>query len=168
MNEENQINDKLKIMKFSLLLCGLKDTQFFFKVYYGHGFFYCFHFMSFLEDMFGEFGFAFFLTDNHARFDHVCDHLLGDFPHSKMLSLYQLIARHQFFVILLRCLHIYSNSLFFFLGLTSIRHLELIDLYKNNSPFEKNRTVKPGIKPGIPWSVGKDFTTEPSSQTNIF
>ena len=29
MDEENQINDKLKIMKFSLLPCGLKHTFFF-------------------------------------------------------------------------------------------------------------------------------------------
>ena len=29
MDEENQINDKLKIMKFSLLPCGLEHTQFF-------------------------------------------------------------------------------------------------------------------------------------------
>ena len=30
MDEENQINDKLKIMKFPLLPCGLKHTQFYF------------------------------------------------------------------------------------------------------------------------------------------
>ena len=29
MDKENQINDKLKIMKFSLQPCGLKHTQFF-------------------------------------------------------------------------------------------------------------------------------------------
>jgi hypothetical protein len=41
MDEENQINDKienkLKIMKFSLLPCGIKQTQFFlnkFKKFY--------------------------------------------------------------------------------------------------------------------------------------
>ena len=28
MDKENQINDKLKIMKFSLLPCGLKHTVF--------------------------------------------------------------------------------------------------------------------------------------------
>ena len=32
MDEENQINDKLKIMKFSLLPCGLKHTQFFIEI----------------------------------------------------------------------------------------------------------------------------------------
>ena len=30
MDEENQINDKLKIMKFSLLPCGLKHTVFYY------------------------------------------------------------------------------------------------------------------------------------------
>ena len=29
MDEENQVNDKLKLMKFSLLPCGLKHTPFF-------------------------------------------------------------------------------------------------------------------------------------------
>ena len=33
MDEENQINDKLKIMKFSLLPCGLKHTPFFMNVW---------------------------------------------------------------------------------------------------------------------------------------
>ena len=32
MDEENQINDKLKIMKFSLLPCGLKHAPFFIVV----------------------------------------------------------------------------------------------------------------------------------------
>ena len=31
MDEENQINGKLKIMKFSLLPCGLNHTQFLIK-----------------------------------------------------------------------------------------------------------------------------------------
>ena len=32
MDEENQINDKLKTMKFSLLPCGIKHTPFFKKI----------------------------------------------------------------------------------------------------------------------------------------
>ena len=31
MDEEMKINDKLKIMRFSLLPCGLKHTPFFYK-----------------------------------------------------------------------------------------------------------------------------------------
>ena len=34
MDEENHINDKLKIVKFSLLPCGLKHTHFFIIHYY--------------------------------------------------------------------------------------------------------------------------------------
>jgi hypothetical protein len=34
-----------------------------FKVYYAHGFFYCFHFMTFLKDMFRESEFAFCVSE---------------------------------------------------------------------------------------------------------
>jgi hypothetical protein len=33
--------------------------MFVFLVYYGHSFFYCFHFMFLVKDMFREFGFAY-------------------------------------------------------------------------------------------------------------
>ena len=39
-----------------------------FKVYYRHSFFYCFHFMSFLKDMFREFGFAFCVCEVFLMF----------------------------------------------------------------------------------------------------
>ena len=42
-----------------------------FKVYYGHSFFYCFHFMSFLKDMFREFGFAICVSE-------ISEHVLKD------------------------------------------------------------------------------------------
>ena len=39
-----------------------------FKVYYGHSFFYCFHFMSFVKDMFREIGFAFCIPEVFPMF----------------------------------------------------------------------------------------------------
>ena len=44
----------------SLQVCLFSNDCF--KVCYGHGFFYCFHFMSFLKDMFTEFGIAFCIS----------------------------------------------------------------------------------------------------------
>ena len=38
---------------------SISSSVFVLKVCYGHGFFYCFHFMSSLKDKFREFGFAF-------------------------------------------------------------------------------------------------------------
>ena len=39
-----------------------------FLVYYGHGFFYCFHFMSFVKDTFWEFGFVFCVSEIFPMF----------------------------------------------------------------------------------------------------
>ena len=43
-----------------------------FKVYYGHSFFYCFHFMSLFKDMFREFGFAFCVYEVFPMFFESC------------------------------------------------------------------------------------------------
>ena len=43
-----------------------------FKVYYGHGLFYCFHFMSFLKDMFREFGFTLCVSEVFPMFFKSC------------------------------------------------------------------------------------------------
>ena len=43
-----------------------------FEVYYGHSFFYCFHFMSFVKDMFREFGFAFCISEVFPMFFKSC------------------------------------------------------------------------------------------------
>jgi hypothetical protein len=43
-----------------------------FKVYYGHGFFYCFHSMSFFKDMFREFGFDFCVSVIFPMFFKSC------------------------------------------------------------------------------------------------
>ena len=43
-----------------------------FKVYYGHTLFYCFHFMSFVKDMFREFGFAFCVSEDFPMFFESC------------------------------------------------------------------------------------------------
>ena len=42
------------------------------KVYYGHSFFYCFHFMSLVKDMFREFGFAFCISEVFPMFFKSC------------------------------------------------------------------------------------------------
>ena len=43
-----------------------------FNMYYGHSFFYCFHFMSFVKDMFREFGFAFCVSEVFPMFFESC------------------------------------------------------------------------------------------------
>ena len=43
-----------------------------FKVYYGHSFFYCFNFMSFIKDMFRQFGFAFCISEVFPMFFKYC------------------------------------------------------------------------------------------------
>ena len=43
-----------------------------FKMYYGHSFFYCFHFMSFLKDMFREFRFVFCVYEVFPTFFKSC------------------------------------------------------------------------------------------------
>ena len=43
-----------------------------FKVYYVHDFFYCFHTMSFLKDMFREFGFAYCVSEIFPKFFKSC------------------------------------------------------------------------------------------------
>ena len=43
-----------------------------FKVYYAHGFFYCFHFMTFLKDMFRESEFAFCVSEIFHMFFKSC------------------------------------------------------------------------------------------------
>ena len=42
---------------------SISSNVFIFMLYYGHGFFYCFHFISFLKDMFREFGFTFCVSE---------------------------------------------------------------------------------------------------------
>ena len=48
-----------------------------FKVYYGHSFFYCFHSLSFLKDMFREFGFAFCVSEIFPMFFKSCPNVHG-------------------------------------------------------------------------------------------
>ena len=43
-----------------------------FKVYYGHSFRYCFHFMSFVKDMLREFGFVFCISKVLPMFFESC------------------------------------------------------------------------------------------------
>ena len=42
------------------------------KVYYGHGFFYCFRFVPFLKDVFREFGFVFCVSEIFSKFFKSC------------------------------------------------------------------------------------------------
>ena len=56
------------------------------KVYYGHSFFCCFHFMSLVKDMFREFGFASCVSEDFYVFSKSCVESLVSCSHISILQ----------------------------------------------------------------------------------
>ena len=57
---------------FSTCIMDTKKYHVFAPMYYGHSFFYCFHFMSFVKDMFRDFRFAFCVSEVFPMFFESC------------------------------------------------------------------------------------------------